>query len=144
MAEYAALGPQLHTNDWCNQRGPPFDHRLLGNNPCWNATHPCWHCSEPHQAQVYAVLKLAKKSFQPDSLVPLPTPVDVPTHWLRRETFSTRAGALANSNPLSPAWIEDCWVNERAASSNTLRKFSECPSKNSAAFLTMPGFAQTT
>ena len=55
-------------------------------------------------------------------------PVDAPAQRLRRETVSTQAGALANSNPLSPSWMEDCWANEWAVSSNTLRELKERPS----------------
>ena len=81
-----------------------------------------------HIRRNYAVHKLAEKSFQPDFLVPLPTPVDAPAQRLRRETFSSLAGALANSNPLSPSWMEDNWAKEWVASSNTLREFIERPS----------------
>ena len=35
---------------------------------------------------------------------------------------------LANSYQLSPSWIEDCWANEWAVSSNNLREFIESPS----------------
>ena len=102
--------------------------KLAGST--WSANFTTLRTSRRATSGHQAALKLAEKSLQPDSLVPLPAAADAPAQRLRRETFSTQAGALANSNPLSPSWMEDCWANEWAASNNTLWKFIERPSKN--------------
>ena len=49
----------------------------------------------------YAVLIFVEKSFKPDSLALLPTPVDAPAQRLHREIFSTQVGALANSSTVT-------------------------------------------
>ena len=53
-----------------------------------------------HIRRDHAVLKLAAKSHQPDSLVPAPTPVDAPPQRITRHSFTTRARAIMKTQPL--------------------------------------------
>ncbi len=76
----------------------------------------------------HAVLKLAAKAYQSNSLIPTPALNDGPAQRIRRQNFTTLARDVGNTQPLSPSWPEDRWTSEWTLTNSPLRRFVETPS----------------